>query len=115
LILGLLDTPPDIISHDYALTRVGAEPGRAYLLGVLLDYMAQKEVDKPFEIPGFQDMCSVRGATILAVLKWMDEKWAIKDHDSEVNVMYPGVHGYMTQELGFSRPDLEKIKRSLAV
>lgn len=109
-----MDTPSDIIAHDYALTRVGVEPRRDHLLGVIVQQMAQKGIEKPFEVPGFQEICGVRGPTILAALKWMDEKWVIESHDSESNVLYPGVHGYLTRELGFSSSDLEKIKESLA-
>ncbi|KAE9378839.1 hypothetical protein N431DRAFT_363540 [Stipitochalara longipes BDJ] len=115
LILGLVDAPPDVISRDYALTRVGVEPQRDHLLGVMLQNMAQHGVDKPFELPGFEEICGVRGQTILAVLKWMDGKWGVQDQESESNILYPGVHGYLTQELGFSSEDLERIKKNLAV
>jgi len=110
LILALVDTPPEIISHDYALTRVGVEPMRDHLLGVMLQQMAQQGIDEPFEQPGFSEICGVRGPTILAVLKWMDSKWT---YDSETQILYPGVHGYLTQELGFSDEYLEEIKKRL--
>jgi hypothetical protein len=115
MILGLVDTPPEIISHDYALTRVGVEPMREHLLGVMVQHMAQQGIDKPFEVPGFSEICGVRGPTILAVLKWMDGKWGIEDHDSQTTVLHPGVNGYLTQELGFSGEDLEKVKKNLTL
>jgi hypothetical protein len=111
LILALVDTLPEMISHDYALTRIGVEPMRDHLLGVILQQMAEQGIDKPFEKPGFSEICGVRGPNILAVLKWMDSKWA---YDSETQILYPGVHGYLAQELGFLDEDLEKIKKSLA-
>ena len=76
--------------------------------------MAQQGVDKPFEVPGFQEICGARGPTILAVLKWMNEKWVIEDQDYTNDVLYPGVYAYLTQELGFSSSDLQDIKKSLA-
>ncbi len=111
MILSLVDTPPEIISHDYALTRIGVEPMRDHLLGVILQQMAQQGIYKPFEEPGFSEICGVRGPTIFAVLKWMDSEWT---YDSETQILYPSVHGYLTQELGFSDDNLEIIKKSLA-
>ncbi len=84
---------------------------RDHLLGVMLQQMAQQGIDKPFEEPGFSEICGARGPTILAVLKWMDSKWS---YDSETQILYLGVHGYLTQELGLSDEDIEKIKESLA-
>ena len=109
MILGLIDAPPEVIAHDYVLTRVGTEPFRDHLLGVLLHWMKQKGIDKPFEVPGFEELCGVRGPTIIAVLKWMGEKWG----DADSTALYPGVQGYLTQELGFLREDLDQIKESL--
>jgi len=110
-----MDTPPEVIVRDYALTRVGVEPKRDHLLGVMLQHMAQQGIEKPFEVPGFREISGVRGPTILALLMWMDGKWGLQDEASEGKVLYPGVHGYLTQELGFSEEDLEKIKLNLAV
>jgi hypothetical protein len=39
----------------------------------------------------------------------------VEAQEPEGKVLYPGVHGYLTQELGFSTEDLEKIKRNLVV
>lgn len=105
-----MDAPPELISQDYALTRVGVEPMRDHLLGVMVQHMSAQGIDKPFEVPGFAEICGCRGSTILAVLKWMDEKWGVEDQDA----LYPGVHGYLTKELDFSAEDLEDIKNRLA-
>lgn len=109
-----MDAPPEVISRDYALTRVGVEPRRDHLLGVMLQQMAQQGVEKPFEVPGFQEICGVRGPTILAVLEWMDGKWGLQE-ESESKLLYPGVHGYLTQKLGVSKEDLEMIRKNLLV
>jgi Tyrosine phosphatase family len=114
LILGLVNTPREIISRDYALTRIGTEPMRDQLLGVMVQHMSQQGIDEPFKVPGFEALCSASGPTILAVMKWMDEKWAIEDQELENNPIYSGVYGYLTRELGFSLEDLEVIRNSLA-
>lgn len=88
---------------------------RDQLLGVMIEQMSQQGIDNPFEVPGFEAICGAKGPTILAVMKWMDEKWSIEDQEYKNNLLYPGVHGYLTRELGFSAEDLEKIKKSLAL
>jgi hypothetical protein len=109
-----MDTPPDIIAYDYALTRIGTEPFRDRLLGGLINHFAQNGITKPFDEPGFEECCSVKGPTIIAVLNWMGEKWGDEAQESDSKVLYPGVHGYLIKELGFSREDLRQIKKSLA-
>jgi hypothetical protein len=45
------------------------------------------EISKPFEEPGFEECCSVRGGTILAVLKLMGEKWDAEFQDSDGDIL----------------------------
>lgn len=109
-----MDTPPDIIAKDYTLTRIGIEPFREKLLGQLL-LMLGRERDswdstgKGFEEPGMGGLCGVRGGTIITFLKWMDEQWGVFG----TSELYPGVNGYLKQELGFSSEDLESIRGTL--
>jgi hypothetical protein len=58
--------------------------------------------------PGMTEMCGTSGSTMVAFLKWMDGKWGEKG-----NGRYPGVEGYLSQELGFGKEDLEQIKNTL--
>jgi hypothetical protein len=114
LILGLANAPPEVIARDYTLTRIGTEPFRDHLLGVMLSHLRANGIDNPFEMPGFEELCGVRGATILAILDWMGEKWGGGVHQRDSNALYPGVQGYLTQELGFSVEEVERIKKGLA-
>lgn len=113
MILALMDTPPEVIVQDYELTRIGVEPFREYLMGVLLSQMGQNPEGKTIDQqppPGFEAMCGVRGLTILKLLNWMDEKWG----EGIKGTKYPGVQGYLVKELGLGKEDLEEIKRKLA-
>jgi protein tyrosine/serine phosphatase len=111
LILALVDTPPDIITKDYALTRIGIEPFREKLLGILLQMMGRESQGEEFDEPGMEALCGVRGPTIIAFLEWMEEKWGAFGTSS----LYLGVDGYLREELGFSSEDLESIRRTLRV
>ena len=116
LILALMDTPRDIIAKDYVLTRIGVEPFREKLLGQPL-LMLGRERDswdgtgKGFEEPGMGGLCGVRGSYIIAILEWMGEKWGAFGTSEP----YPGVEGYLRQELGFSSKELESIRGTLRV
>ncbi|TVY24128.1 Tyrosine-protein phosphatase [Lachnellula hyalina] len=109
LILALVDAPAEEIATDYALTRIGIEPFREYLLAALLKQMGKTESIEAFEDPGMAELCGVRGRTILAVLEWMGRKWG-----SGGEGKYPGVEGYLIRELGLEVADVEKIRRNLA-
>ncbi len=98
---------------DYALTRVGVEPYRERLIGVLLWQLGQSPEDRDLNVPGLEAMSSSRGATILALLDWMGEKWKpVNSGDGQAG-LYPGVYGYLTHKLGFKSEDIEKIKENL--
>jgi protein tyrosine/serine phosphatase len=109
LIMALMDAPKEEISKDYALTRIGIEPFREYLLSALMQQMGKTFAPEKFQEPGMEQLCGVRGPTIVAVLEWMGEKWGAAGKGS-----YPGVEGYLIQELGFGSEDIEKIKKNLA-
>jgi len=46
------------------------------------------------------------------VLEWMGEKWKLESGD--IKNRYPGVEGYLRQELGFSSEDVMEIKKALS-
>jgi hypothetical protein len=106
-----MDTPPDIITKDYALTRIGVEPFREKLQGVLLQMLGRDSAGKGFEDPGMAAFCATRGPNIIAFLEWMGEKWGAFG----TSELYPGVDGYLKQELGFSSEELESIRGTLRV
>lgn len=110
LILALLDTPQETIAQDYALTRIGVEPFRMYLLKVLLEQMGKETFEDALEEPGMEQLCGMKGSNILFLLEHMNEKWGSQG----AGTTYPGVDRYLTKELGFQKEDLEKIKAKLA-
>jgi hypothetical protein len=112
MMLALVDAPPEDIALDYALTRIGVEPFREYLLNALLQQMGRENDMSALEEPGMEALCGVRGLSILAVLDWMGEKWKVESGDSKSR--YPGVEGYLRQELGFSSEEVTQIKKSLS-
>ena len=71
--------------------------------------MGRTGEQKVFDEPGFEEMCSTKGATILAFLDSLNEKYG-----SYGNGKYAGAKGYLTRELGLTDEDLEKIRKNLA-
>lgn len=94
------------------LTRIGVEPFREHLLGVLLQHLGKTDV-KDLEEPGMEEMCGVRGQSILAFLEWMNEKWRVPGGEADAKVKYSGVEGYLMEELGFKYDDIQKIRGSI--
>lgn len=107
LILALVGASEEEIEADYALSRIGIEPFRTQLTGQLLKMMGMSE-EEGLRDPAVEERCSVRGPTILAALRSMDEKWG----EGQVG-KYPGVENYMRQQLKFSDEELDKIRSSL--
>ena len=105
LILSLFEAPDDLIAQDYVLTRIGTEPFREVLMGKLIQQLGEDGKGLRLDTPGFSEMCSTRGSTIVAFLKSMDEKWG-----GEGN----GVKGYLTEEIGLTEEDITKIKGKLS-
>jgi protein tyrosine/serine phosphatase len=115
MILALADAPDEVIAQDYAMTRIGMEPFREHLLGVLLKQVGKSEVEA-YEEPGFAEMCGVKGQTILAFLQWMNREWGTAEGKADTthgNGRYSGVSGYLIEELDFTVDDLEKIRGNL--
>jgi hypothetical protein len=110
-ILGIVGASEDEIAEDYALTRIGVEPFRNHLVGTLLKQMAKSEEDGINE-PGMEELCGVRGQTILAFLHWMNGKWGAGGAISD-STTYPGVEGYLRLELKFTEDDIYNIRTRL--
>ena len=113
LILALVGASKEEIAHDYSLTRVGVDPFRTHLLGVLLKMLGMSE-DDALKEPGFEELCGAKGQIILAFLGWMDEKWGAGAKVS-AGAEYPGVEGYLTEELHFTAEEVNKIRSNLKI
>jgi protein tyrosine/serine phosphatase len=96
LLHHLAGSAADVAMRDYMLSRIGTEPARERLLGLV---MASLGLDDA-AAPGFTDMVSLRPAFWNAFL-------------AELSTQYGGWDGYVTQGLGFSEADLARIKRNL--
>jgi protein tyrosine/serine phosphatase len=111
LIHGLVESPEDVITADYELTRIGVEPFREHLIQALFQQMGRAGEKLVFDEPGVEEMCDIKGPRILAFFDSLDDKYgSFGDGDGK----YAGVKGYLVQELGLKAEDLEKIKKNLA-
>ncbi|KAF4624021.1 hypothetical protein G7Y89_g14151 [Cudoniella acicularis] len=116
MILALTGASKEEIARDYALTRVGIEPSREFLLTALLEQMGKEFNPEVMADPGMQALAGTNGLNILAVLDWMVEEWGAVGkglEDGNGERLYPGVEGYMAKELGFKGEDVERIRRNL--
>lgn len=107
LILALAGASREEIAQDYALTRIGVDPFRKKLLGVLLRLLGLSE-ENGYDVPGVEQMCGVTGQSILAVLDWMNEEWGKGEGGK-----YPGVDGYLKKELNLTEEEVGKLRSSL--
>lgn len=96
LLQSLAGTPPDAVSLDYLLSRIGTEPVRTMLLAFALAGTNAENLEQP----GFQNLCSLRG-----------ESWAA--FVAAVQREYGGFEQYVVKTLGFSEEDVAKIKANL--
>ncbi|KAF2690790.1 hypothetical protein K458DRAFT_355046 [Lentithecium fluviatile CBS 122367] len=95
IFLSLAGASDETIAFDYALTRVGIEPAREFLLGMLKVWNTEWTT----ETPGMAEFSSVKGDFILGMMEMMESK-------------YGGVEGYV-RGLGFGEEDLRKIRAVL--
>lgn len=118
LIHALVDCPAETIELDYALTRIGVEPFREPLLKTLLLQMGRNGEEVGLKqlgaVLGLEEMCSVRGPTILAFLEEMGRIFGDVGGNLGGIEAYVGVRGYLMKELDLSAGDLEEIQRRLA-
>ncbi|KAH6681782.1 tyrosine phosphatase family-domain-containing protein [Halenospora varia] len=115
MILALTGASKEDIARDYALTRIGIEPFREYLLRALLSQMGKSLEEGAIEEPGMQELSGTKGDNILAVLDWMDEKWGQDANDLAPQKSYPGVVGYMITKLDFPPEEIGRIRRNISV
>lgn len=109
LIHGIVESPQDVIGADYALTRIGVEPFRERLLQSLQQQMGRTIDFGSFDEPGLENMYNTKAPIIVAFLESMDGKYGRSEMGN-----YPGVKGYLAQELGLTADDLSRIKSRLS-
>jgi len=96
IIMGLAGCPENVIADDYALTRLGIEPHREALLGMLTQWNKHWTMGTP----GMHEFSQIKGDNVNAMLETVKEK-------------YGGMEGYVKDVLGFSDEDVEKMKANL--
>ncbi|OAL48638.1 hypothetical protein IQ07DRAFT_82691 [Pyrenochaeta sp. DS3sAY3a] len=96
LLLSLAGASRDVVAFDYALTRVGVEPGREVLLQMLRLWNEEWSA----ETEGMSEFVQVKGEFVLALLERVDE-------------VYGGVEGYVRDVLGFGEEDVRIVKSVL--
>ena len=87
-----MDTPPDVISLDYLLTRIGIEREREFLQKGLEKWLGEDAMN----VPGVREMGSV---TVRVITEFQDH----------LREKYGGAKGYCTAVLGFDDNDLSII------
>jgi hypothetical protein len=96
LLSALAGTSPEDVCFDYMLSRIGTEPARE----MLLKFARLGTGVESDDTPGFLNLCSLRPTGWEAFV-------------AEVTQVYGGWEGYVTNALGFSPEDLEKIQKNL--
>lgn len=100
LILLLVSRPYEEIIRDYLLTRVGLEHVRVNLAQALgldagTDHLSPEAI-------GMLELSSVRAHAMVSFLKTFEDTYN------------GGIHGYLTDKLGFSDDDVERMRQNLA-
>ncbi|KAH6962353.1 tyrosine phosphatase [Ilyonectria sp. MPI-CAGE-AT-0026] len=96
LLMSLAGASVETVALDYMLTRVGSEPVHEMLLTRALLETGCEDI----EAPGFYNLCSLRMTSWDAFL-------------NELQSVYGGFEGYVTSHLGFSKNEVEQIKKNL--
>ena len=96
LLHHLAGSPPDTIETDYLLSRVGIEPRREFLNGYIHRWLNIPDADAPAHV----NAATLRPSTWAAFIDNVDKT-------------YGGWDAYVTGHLGFSTPDLDKIRSNL--
>ena len=96
LLYSLIDTPPDLISMDYLLTRIGIEREREVLNKSLEKWLGADAMNQP----GVFELGSVSARVINE----------FQDHFRE---KYGGAKGYCRDVLGFDDKDLSIICKNI--
>ncbi|KAI2602073.1 protein-tyrosine phosphatase-like protein [Hypoxylon sp. NC1633] len=96
LLLALAGASPETIVLDYLLSRIGTEPVRL----MLLQFAVAGTNAENQEQPGFYNLVSLRASSWKAFVDAVQEE-------------YGGFEQFVTDQLGFSKDDLAKIKANL--
>ncbi|KAI9932439.1 hypothetical protein ASPWEDRAFT_22222 [Aspergillus wentii DTO 134E9] len=96
IILSLAGVPDSEIAKDYALTRIGIESQREFLLQLFLKYYP----GWTDEAPGVQEFFAIKQSYMLSFLDAARKE-------------YGGLTAYVKSRLGFSEGDIEKIRSTL--
>ncbi|KAK1754538.1 protein-tyrosine phosphatase-like protein [Echria macrotheca] len=96
MLLGLAGADEDTVVLDFMLSRIGTEPAREMLLKFAMHGAGVDRLDTP----GFYNLCSLT-----------KESW--KAFGEALGSEFGGWEGYVTGTLGFSREDLETIRKNL--
>lgn len=90
-----MNTPLQDIAHDYALTRVGIEPVRSMLTGMLKGHVGDS-----VESAGLLGLSSLQAGAIGAFIEAFEKNFGT-------------VENYIICQLGFTHDDVQKIKQHL--
>lgn len=105
LILSLTGVPDDRIAFDYALSRIGMEPQKAYLTALIKKW----KPDWTPETPGMRGFSNVRAEYMVQFLQDAKSTYATVDGSrSEWAAEYLHTH------LGFDRDEIGKIRENLS-
>lgn len=96
-----MDRPHEEIIQDYLLTRVGLEHVRENLTQALAldagtDHLSPEAI-------GILELSSVRGHAMASFLKNFESTYQ------------GGIHGYLTEKLGFPAVDIERMRQNLVI
>lgn len=103
LILLLLGVERDTIAHEYELSTIGYAPERDRIVQAAEAGFFNGRTELQFKnitSDGWKNLLSSRYETMIETMNMLDAK-------------YGGVHHYLTNVVGLSEDDLEKIKSSL--
>jgi protein tyrosine/serine phosphatase len=95
IFLALAGAPTEVIAYDYALSRIGIEPGREMLTQMLMSFNKEWSADTP----GMYEFSQIKAEFMEGMLQMMEEK-------------YGGVDGYV-RGLGFEDEELREIREVL--
>ncbi|PLB48618.1 hypothetical protein P170DRAFT_446492 [Aspergillus steynii IBT 23096] len=95
LILRLVDTPLEDITHDYALTRIGIEPVRSSLLSKLKGHVGDSH-----ESAGLLGLARQKAGAIGAFIEVFE-------------LEFGSTQEYIIHELGLTKNDVQRIKQNL--
>jgi len=103
LILSLAGVPDDHIAFDYALTRVGIEPQKEFLMAFIKKWKPEWTP----ETPGMRGFSNVRPEYMIKFLEDARSTYCVDDSASS------WAAAYLHTQLGFSKDDIDRICQNL--